>query len=478
MTKVNKKVFLVIIALALLIAVLVGCNTYKFTPLTGDVASASSESNSGSVVKHGEYYYFINGKVAYDAITETSHNKYGNVTKGALYRAKKDADGKFTDIQVVVPKLTMTQNYNQGISIYGGYIYYASPSVATDAKGNLQTSYTEYYRCNLDGTNTKMIVRVEGATTEYKFTSGGLYYYKENVLKFIPTSDSKIGREVEVAKDVTSAFFPASDIYTVGEINASDCVFYTKANDNKDGSINNYLYAAKPDGSVATLINEDESKAETKYSRAIKSVVVEGKDVAIYYERSVKLNGATVNEGLFGYKFDSTLKFSGTEKRFTNATGKTYYPISFDAGMLFLENNKLMSYTVAADGKLENVKSIELPTGVTPTVFKIRDGYIYYTASNALLRFAYNIGDDNISVGMSQVVIKEYLTTDWYPAEFIGNEIFYINSHYLNYMYYGIVSDDQIVGKDSGITTSFVGVMTEDDKESYDEMLEEEAKEK
>ena len=61
---------------------------YKFTPLGGNFAEGTVNSNGGFVVEKGEYVYFVNGVQTY-----TADNTYGTPVKGALMRIKK------TDVQ-------------------------------------------------------------------------------------------------------------------------------------------------------------------------------------------------------------------------------------------------------------------------------------------------------------------------------------------------------------------------------------------
>lgn len=479
MSKFSKKLMVVIAAALLLIVGLVGCSSYKFTAVTGGQPDKNTESNNGMVVKQGDYIYFFNGKQTYENIKDVKDNKYGKVIKGAIYRAKHGDDGKYTDIKLIVPKIAMSKNYKAGLSIFGNYLYYASPSTGTDKTGAVQTSYTEYFRCKIDGTGTEKIATINGDTTEYKFTDKGMFYKEESTIKYIKYDDGGIKDTVTIAEDVTSSFFPSTENYSPTEGAVSDVVFYTKASEDKNAK-HNILYMADKDGNSKEIINEKD--ADKKFNRTIKNVAVEGNEMVVYYEKTENVYGNAENKGLFGYKFDSNYTFDITkEKQFTNRSGLTVQYYTFDKGVFVIENGKLIINKFDNNGIIIADETVEYDTKSTsaPSIFDIREEngkvYLYHIVSNGLHKIEMN--PEGGFIGNSQVIVEGNITTDWYSAEIIGNEIFYINSKYLNYMYVGDITTYNPANT-NGIETYFVGERTKDDQKAYDKQIEEENKDK
>lgn len=139
------------------IAFLPACNT-KWGGVSGDKdVSTTVSSNGGFLVETGDdsngYVYFINGKV-----NNKAYNNFGSVLKGSVQRIKKtDLNaGNYADTQTVVPSAVYanSDNLNAGIYIYGGYIYYATPSTKMNSEGEVLNNIIEFKRTKLDGTDT------------------------------------------------------------------------------------------------------------------------------------------------------------------------------------------------------------------------------------------------------------------------------------------------------------------------------------
>ena len=129
----SKKVLLISVALIIAVCTLalcVGCESYKNDAnLSMGDSTAPVSSNGGTVVKQGNYIYFVNGFAGYKT-TLGKDNWFGNVLKGAILRIKADATDMST-AEVVVPKSVLSDSKNAGFSIFGDYIYYVSPSAST-----------------------------------------------------------------------------------------------------------------------------------------------------------------------------------------------------------------------------------------------------------------------------------------------------------------------------------------------------------
>ena len=147
MLKSGKKILLLLLALALTLGVLAGCNTYRTDPLDGYTPSDNAaESNGGFVVKKDEWFYFINGAESY-----TADNTFGSVVKGSLMRIHENdlAAGNYAESDIVVPQLVISEDYSSGIYIYGDYVYYATPNTSRNMDGEIVNSYLNFRRTKL-----------------------------------------------------------------------------------------------------------------------------------------------------------------------------------------------------------------------------------------------------------------------------------------------------------------------------------------
>ena len=152
MLKSGKKILLLLLALALTLGVLAGCNPYNVDPLDGYTPSENAaESNGGFVVKKDEWFYFINGAESY-----TASNTFGSVVKGSLMRISESdlAAGNYGASDIVVPQLMISEDHASGVYIYGDYVYYATPNTVRNMDGEIENSYLDFRRTKLDGTDT------------------------------------------------------------------------------------------------------------------------------------------------------------------------------------------------------------------------------------------------------------------------------------------------------------------------------------
>lgn len=168
MLKSGKKILLLLLALALTLGVLAGCNPYKADPLEGYTPSDNAaESNGGFVVKKDEWFYFINGAESY-----TADNTFGSVVKGSLMRIHEDdlATGNYAESDIVVPQLIISEDYSSGIYIYGDYVYYATPNTSRNMDGEIVNSYLNFRRTKLDGTDTSSnYVQLSDNAASYRY---------------------------------------------------------------------------------------------------------------------------------------------------------------------------------------------------------------------------------------------------------------------------------------------------------------------
>ncbi len=464
------KFILITLLLAVVLTLsLVGCT--KTPNLKGGDPTATTYNNNSLVVSQGDYIYYVNGKITLDDIAEKKDNKYGNVTKSAIYRAKKDG----TESEVLVPQVAMDSNNANGISVLGNYVYFTSPSTAKAKDGTLQKNNTDFYRVEISGKKLKKLVTLEGNSNQYKFTDGGLIYVENSKLTYLPYK----GKSKVILESAGNTYFPVTSTYTPGKADASMAVYYTETPEDNDGDPYNDIKCVTSTGEVKTIL----SGKDSKITYTIKSVECEADGaVALYYEKSVYDKGDQTSEGLFGIKLNSSFeKTQDAEKQFADSRtmGSVRY-IDFATGVYVFDGEEMYIPNFDSNGLVTKDGAVvyNLLTNITQssilTIRKEGDtNYIYYTDSNALMKVAMDESYPN-NLGMAETVIKENIVTDYVKPVLDGNTFYYINSGYYNYIYKVDISN-----KDN--KHSILGVRKDSDKAAYIKQvkeMDEEAREK
>ena len=190
---------------------LAGCNqAYTGQKLDGYVSEAAVASNGGFAVEKGDYVYFINGMEDY-----TADNVYGDVVKGSLMRIAKTklASGSYGEAETVVPMLFSAQNFDAGLYIYGDYVYYATPTTDKNMDGEVESSWIDFKRAKLDGSETMKdyYFRLSSNSSAYRFVEedGVVYclYEEDGLLKSYDTKD-KVSR---VLADADAYYYDKSN---------------------------------------------------------------------------------------------------------------------------------------------------------------------------------------------------------------------------------------------------------------------------
>lgn len=194
---------------ALGITLTAGCSGY-FTkkPLASDSGEKVS-SNGGFAVETEGYVYFING-----VQSNTADNTFGKPVKGAVYRLSKTdlAARNYSKAECVVPLVAYTADYDAGLFIYGGYIYYATPSTDKSATGQVQNDKLELRRTSLDGSKTSRnsFAQFSATSVKHRFVEAGgsvyLMYVAESERLFDEGEDNGVTNlhSVKIAEDGTA----------------------------------------------------------------------------------------------------------------------------------------------------------------------------------------------------------------------------------------------------------------------------------
>jgi len=254
-----KKTLGILLATACIGATFVGCGggtfDYKGDRLDGYTSAAEVSSNGGFVVEKGDFVYFINGKAASDV-----DNTYGNVVKGALMRISKNdlKNGNYSNVKTVVPSLFVAKDYDAGIFIYGDYVYYATPTTEKTDRGEVASSYLDFKRAKLDGTegpSKDCFLRLSDNASVYRFVEeNGVVYclYKEgSSLKSVNTETKQISTLVSGAK---SAFFFDSVDPT------NPYVYYTMNVTSDDGTKQSYDQVYRVNAGATAVTDANNAK--------------------------------------------------------------------------------------------------------------------------------------------------------------------------------------------------------------------------
>ncbi len=271
-------------------------------------------SQGGSAVAYGNYVYFINGTRGYDDAKGES-NRWGEVVKGGLYRAKlvEDTDAQYADdlkykgftpkldvdaglefkytaetdyfdkpintvdVTKIAPKTIGTSGYAKGgIFIYDDFIYFASPNNSQNASGTIQTTSTDFFMMSLKKKNApvKVYTTSEGVDTsasEYAFYKlGGAVYLvvKEggNIVSVkINPKDEDADDPVTFKVKASSVYFPVRDTYYKGIDNntVEDFIYFVRPVNDKDSvRTGTVIEAMRPDGSDKFIVSAN-GKTET-----------------------------------------------------------------------------------------------------------------------------------------------------------------------------------------------------------------------
>ncbi len=258
-----KKTLAATLATICLGAMFVGCGeeTMQYSGDTPDqyVSAAPVSSNGGFAVVKGDFVYFINGKES-----EEATNEYGDVVKGALMRiSKADLDaGNYANVKTIVPSVLAAKDYTAGIFIYGDYVYYATPTTDETDKGEAVTSYIDFKRAKLDGSEGPMndyFLRLSDNTTKYRFVeeNGVVYclYEQDGALKSLNTSTKTTTVLVKSAS--SSFYFDTEDL-------TNPNVYYTMSVTPEGGSAQQYNQVYRVNAAATASTNGSNAQYTVK----------------------------------------------------------------------------------------------------------------------------------------------------------------------------------------------------------------------
>ena len=300
----TKKIITFVTLIAVAITALfcmTGCAGDQYTPISISGTQKTTytvTSNGGSAVQYGNYIYFLNGYRGYED-TNASANVFGQVVKGAVYRAElngSEIEGEFVAsrdastglllkttkkidykrdeidsalVQRIAPKTVGTSGYSQGgITILGNCMYYATPNNLKNKSGSVQYLKTDFFRMTLDGQTTQKLYTTENDSTSspYAFFKRGSYVYLvvlDGTNLISVKSEFATGKVVDtlkIAENVTSAVIPTKPVYYNGitENSIYDFIYFVRSATSSDitqtGEILEFI---RPDGSSRQVFEAD-----------------------------------------------------------------------------------------------------------------------------------------------------------------------------------------------------------------------------
>ncbi len=341
------------------IAFLPACKT-KWGGVSGDKdTSTTVSSNGGFLVETGGdsdgYVYFINGKVS-----NKDYNTFGSVLKGSVQRLKKTdlAAGAYANTQTVVPSAVYADsgNLNAGIYIYGGYIYYTTPSTDKNSNGVVLNNVLEFKRTKLDGSDTSgALWSTETLSVDYRFvqpTEGGdvyiLYAVAENLYGTSATNVHSVncstGKNTIIAYNVADYKFDTVDA-------TNPYVYYTMNVPQYLGGTNyeyNQLYMVRADASTPREYDLSDA-GDTRYIN-YGSYVFDGISTLRY-------NSGDVNQFNYAYNSDKKYEVTNADLKFTlkwYKDGKLYYTRQTNDNNVTFHTLKTADIDTDNDGKVDD----------------------------------------------------------------------------------------------------------------------------
>ena len=393
-----------VFCLAMTAFLFVGCAKNPNTNIKLDGGPELNElvtGNGSFQVRKGDYVYFASGYVSKsDLGTGGLTNELGEVTNGALYRAKvelkktlikgenktegEESEPKYqeeyvlTDVQLLCSKLVGFEN--SGIYIFGNKIYFGTPSTIKNSEGTVMYSLLTFYSVDLNGKNLTELYQTQSFENgKYSFISinGNLYlmiFDGSQILRVDMNGNSKV-----LATDVVSAVLPKSEVIVDNSYTATEnekYVYYTIKNSENTETIDY--------GNVLNKVNiVSGEKTELFKKEYIKITLNKFENDKLYYKRNVTFSemSATSETYLFTNDFSKT-NFEESEKQIANQSAIAnmieYKEQELD-GYVYVNGEKL--YYRSKDGLI--VK--QLSTSASSVLF-VQGKYVYYVSSSALYR--------------------------------------------------------------------------------------------
>lgn len=492
MKKTLSKIIITILSLLLSFSA-VACGGGKWD------ASKVTLKTPGDLVSHGgfiaetdNYVYFINGKG-----DSTADNTLGAPVKGALYAAEKS---NLSNVSVVVPKLFVAEDYNAGLFISGGYVYYGTPSIEKNSSGNIANDELTFARTKLDGTGTETFFTVSGLSVEYRMVESDgavyvVYYDGEDSLvsyntatkteEIIATTDVKADAEsLNAYKFIDNA--SADDITVIYTVTVYAEDYYETSAEELGSNYSratesyNKVYAYKPgdakdDGSECAGVKVLDGTGEGAGAKTYAIKLVSGEN--IFYTETDGMS----NVKNFGISASNLYaKEAPTEIKNSTyiADSSLIESLAADGGVYAIENGMIIKTTLTGNTQLVK-ETVADGSSASKLLFTEGDYIYYYNSGNKLARICISDIEARTEEQLvEQSVSEDTVSTSWFKPEVVGGKIFYLDdsaygASYIKYVAIDSAAvietekdDDDVVTSASLSGHKELGVKTETDKAS------------
>ncbi|MCM1546411.1 MAG: hypothetical protein NC033_05170 [Clostridiales bacterium] len=323
--------------------------------------SAYYGSNGGFVTETEDYVYFINGKT-----TNTASNTFGSVLKGSVQRIKKtDLNaGNYATTDTVVPSVVYanSSNLNAGLYIYGGYIYYTTPSSDVNADGEVLNGTLEFKRTKLDGTGTSgKLWSTDNLGVDYRFVEVDgtvyiLYALSENLYGTSATNIHSVN--CSTGKNTILAYNVAS--YAFDTVDATNAYVYYTMN------VPQYVELSSPYGyNQLYMVRADASASPRQYDfTGVDGYNSSSNPMYINYGThvldgigSVNYNSERVNQFNYLTEYDDSVAVTHADYTFTirwYKDGTLYYTAQADDNNVYFYTLGIEDIDGDKDGKVDD----------------------------------------------------------------------------------------------------------------------------
>ena len=327
-----------------------GVSGDKDTATTAAVASDGKSTNGGFVVETADYVYFINGKAS-----NTAYNEFGSVLKGSVQRISKDDldAGNYSKTDTVVPSVVYANSgsLNAGLYIYGGYIYYVTPSSDKNADGEVLNGTLQFKRTKLDGTDTSgALWSTDNLPVDYRFVEVDgtvyiLYALSENLYGTSALNIHSVN--CSTGENTLLAYNVEEDGYTFDTSDATNpYVYYTmkvpQYVENASPYNYNQLYMVRADASVA---NEYDFSGVKDYDASSNPMYINYGAHVFDGIGSIRYESRDINQFNFVKEYDAELDLK-------NSADRTFAIKWYKDGILY--------YTVSTSGSNVSFYSLEI----------------------------------------------------------------------------------------------------------------------
>lgn len=415
MKKILTKLLVLALSVVLLCGTLTGCKDEKWkgTSLTNP---GTIDSVYKFVAVSQNYTYFINGLGS-----ASNDNNMGKPVKGAL----AVTDGSKTEI--AVPKLFVASDYNAGLFIDDGYVYYGTPNTEKNASGEIASDELVFTRSKLvDAEKTETFFAIQDLSVQYRFVKSGdvvyIVYYdaSESAIKEYNTSNKEVKTIAKI--DAKTSGMESLENFVFLNDGSADVIFtnvvyseaYSESKENDTDSYQrasenyNVVYAYKA-GSEPVKIFDGACDVATPVDDTTYAIT-KVQDGLVYYTKKV-IHEATATT------------YIATVSEFVNKTeGAKVVNESYitDTGLVvdtqnvyFVENNKLYKSTLVANDS--TTKTVVAIISTINKMLFIDGDYLYYiNTSNFIARL--NLADSD---AVEERVSEGAVATTWYAPEIV-----------------------------------------------------------